>query len=71
MSNGRPCPFFHMNVNDLNIDFDILATTESCIKKYSGQILKICWFAVTWICFFKCTWLVENFFYHFEIENWH
>ena len=69
MSNGRPCPFFHMNVNDLNIDFDILATTESCIKKYSGQILKICWFAVTWICFFKCTWLVEKFFYHFEIEK--
>ena len=38
MSNGRPCPFFHMNINDVNIDFDILATTESCIKKYSGQI---------------------------------
>ena len=37
VSNRRPCPFFHINVNDLNVDFDILATTESCIKKNSGQ----------------------------------
>ena len=31
--------------------------------------LKICWFAVTWVCFFKYTLPVRKKNYHFEMEK--
>ena len=38
---------------------------------YTRSDLKICWFAITWVCFFEYTRPVGIFFffYHFEIEK--
>ena len=37
-------------------------------KVYIRLDLKVCWFGITWVCFFKYTWPVgKNFFNHFEM----
>ena len=59
--------------------FEFLVMTEKNIFVYKLFLLlnisdlkpdlKICWFAVTWVCFFEYTWLIRKKNYHFEMEK--
>ena len=53
-----------------SVGFLLLETYTISKKKFTRPDLKICWFAVTWVCCFEYTRSVRNMvFFHLEMEK--